>query len=489
MPQQAQTSPAQASEDSVKAFMELDEGGQSRALAGMSPDAKRWLLLGVKALRSTEPASTPQKEDRGILAGVTENIVGTAKGIKGLFAPATEDDPPTGEKIRETYRQGGRQAKEQFQSGVKAIRAGSPVEGGLQVTRAGVTAASLADPFAAGSVVNLNQMQDEGRYREALGTAAFDVLTLWAGKKVGGKPSTATKINKLTSAIGETGETVKNLERVLPEIEQTAKRMGKPGTIGAFADNVRSSLSRLQSEFDAAFNQVKSRRAYTPVIKNHIDRIVRENPNLMQTPEGRAEVASLRRIQRQYDRPWTLEDMNLERSRLRKQIRSLYDAKPTDAAAKMKLDAELRAKKVVADSFSETVNDHLAHVTGKDRFYWDVLRQKQESFMDLNDHLDSQVEKLRDKQAAKAGKTIGERLKPHAYASAGGPRVHVPFGEAVPSEGASDLANRKVRQAFGPTKAGRATRAAILALPLSHLTTAGEDVKQSRMTPPPAPEE
>lgn len=483
---QSQTNPAQANEDSVKAFMALDEGGQSRALAKMSPAAKNWLLLGVRALKSAEPPEP--KPDTSVAGGFVDRAVGTMKGIKGLFAPATEDTTSAdiGKGMIETYKEGGRQTAEQFR---QAARNPDPGTRAIQGLRGAVTGMSLLDPFATGSVVDVNRMQDEGRINEALGAGAFDVLTLAAGSAMGRKPSTGKTISKLTSAIGETGESVKNLERTLPDLMETAKARGKPQSIGDFRDLVRDALGQKEAEFRSVFDPIKHRRAYTPAIKNHIDRIVRENPNLADTPDGRAQLAALRRVQRIYDKPWTLEKMNLERARLRKEIRELYNAKPTDAAAKRKLDADLRAKEVVANSFSETVNDHLSHVGGKPQSYYDILRQKQEALMDLNDHLDTEVEKLRDKQAAREGRTLGERMKPHAYVSHGGARAHIPFGEAVPAEGASDVASRKVRQAFGPTKGAAARRVGVLALPLSHLATAGTEAKKSRMTPPPSPEE
>lgn len=497
MPPQNQASPAspaQANEDSVKAFMELDDAGQTSALAKMSPDAKSWLLLGVKALKSVEPQQTPQKDDQGIIKGFVDRVGGTLSGIRKMVTPAEAEDVEAQKAhlpshIAETYKEGGRQAKQQFQQGVASAKEGNVGSSVREFARSAVTGASLFNPFATGSVVDANRAADEGRLRESIGAGAFDLLTLWGGRKFGKTPTTAGRINKLASAVGETGETVKNLERTLPEIEQTAKQAGKPVTIGALGENFRTSLNRLQSEFSSVFDPIKHNRAYTPAIKNHIDRIIRENPNLAGTAEGRQELAAMKKVLREYDKPQTLEFMNLERARLRKQMRAYYAAPPTDKAARLAGDAEFRAKKVVADSYSETVNDHLAQQGGKPQSYYDILRQKQEAFLDLNDHMDTQVEKLRDKQAAKSGRTIGERLRPHAYMSGAGPRVHLPFGEAVPAEGATDVASRKVRQAFGPTRKGQATRAAILALPVSHLATAGEDAKKSRMNPPPSPEE
>lgn len=497
MPPQNQTNsatnPAQASEDSVNSFMSLDEGAQRKALAGMSPEAKNWLLLGVKARKSQIPPTVeppPQKEDQGILKGFVDAAVGTAKGIHDLFAPSADPGAPgdVGKAMKETYVEGGRQAKQQFGKGMEAARAGDVPGAAAKFGQSAVTGASLLDPFATGSVVSTNQATDEGRYRESIGAGAFDVLSLWGGKKLGSTPDATAKLNKLVSG---TGLDIGDLERILPEIEQGSRDMGRAESVGDLKKIIDAGSGKLQSEFNAAFDPIKHNRAYTPAIKNHIDRIMRENPNLAQTPEGREELAALRRVQREYDRPFTLENMNLERSRLRKQIRGMYNAAPSDANAKMRLDAELRAKKVVADSFSETVNDHLAHQTGKPREYYDILRQKQEAFINAQDHMDSEIDRLRNKQASDAGKPITEKLKPHAYMSGGGPRVHVPFGEAV-GEGPGAKADARVKEAFqrgGPQRGKKVAKAAVLSLPVSHLATAGEDARKSRVTPPPQPDD
>lgn len=495
MPQQAtQTNSAQAAEDSVKAFMSLDEGGQSKALAKMSPEAKNSLLLGVRAMKSFEPQQAPQKEDEGVLKGFADRVVGTFKGIKQMVMPSEAEDVEAikahaPSRIGETYREGGRQVKEQASKSLQSFKAGLPVEGTLGAARTVTTAASLANPLATGSVVDINRMQDEGRMKEAIGAGAFDVLNLLAAKSSGTSKTTG-QLNKI---VGATGVELSDAERVLPEIEEASKKMGRAKTVGQFQDIIEQGSLLKEGEFKRYFDPIKSRRAYTPIIKNHIDRIIRENPNLAQTADGREELAAMRRVLREYDKPHTLEFMNLERSRLRNQMRAYYEAPPTDKIARLKGDAEFRAKKVVADSFSETVNDHLAHVTGKPKEYFDILRQKQEAFLNMKDHLSKEIENLRNKEASQAGKNVSERFKPHAYASAGGPRVHVPFGEAVPSAGPMAQADSKVKQAFrrgGPeNRAKTVTRAALRALPITHLLTAGEEAKKSRMTPPPSPDE
>src|SRR5262249_1964316 len=155
----------------------------------------------------------------------------------------------------------GRQVKQQFKSG--------------QYLRSAVTAAALLDPFATGAVVSANQAIDEGRTREAIGSAAVDVLTLWGGKKLGGAPDSTVRMNKLISG---TGLQMRDIERVLPEVTDEAHRAGRPQTVGDLKDIIDGGSGKLQAEFNRDFDPIKNRTAYTPAIKNHIDRIIRENP-------------------------------------------------------------------------------------------------------------------------------------------------------------------------------------------------------------------
>jgi hypothetical protein len=493
MPQQDQSTTGQIpNEDTIRQFMSLDEDHQTRSLAKMKDGDKHWLLLGIRALKSADAQNKPQpqKEDEGILAGFTHAATSTVKGLHDLFVPEGEPGGArdVGRQTLETYKQGGRQAKEQVTSGIEAIRRGSPIEGGLQTLRGVGTGLSLLDPLATGSVVSANQAADEGRYGEALGQGAFDLLTLWGGKRIGSEPTETTRLNKVASA---TGADVKNLERVMPDLAEAAKAKGRPKTIGDLKEIIDQGSLEKEAEFQRDFAAVKNRRVYTPLIRNQLDRILRENPQWTKTEAGRARIAAINKVKGEYDvTGWTLEDFNKERSSLRKDIRNLKNMSPSDQRAALARDTEMEAKSIVANVMSETVNDHLTHANGKPRFYYDILRQKQEAFIDLQDHMADQVDKLRNKQAAKAGQGLRERVKPHAYMSAGGPRVHVPMGEAVP-EDVGELADSKVKQAFqrgGPNRWAKVGKGAVLSLPLSHLTTAGEEVRKSRSAPEPPPQ-
>lgn len=67
-----------------------------------------------------------------------------------------------------------------------AHQIGEEVHNG-EIARPIVTGLSMLDPFATGSVTNVNRLEDEGRNREAIGQGGFDIGTLAAGSKPGGK--------------------------------------------------------------------------------------------------------------------------------------------------------------------------------------------------------------------------------------------------------------------------------------------------------------
>ena len=180
--------------------------------------------------------------------------------------------------------------------------------------------------------------------------------------------------------------------------------------------------------------------------------------------------------------------VSLERSRLRKQMRSLSDASPSDKTAKLKLDAELHAKKVVADVFAKTVNEYAARAAGKPKTHFDTLRQQQEALVDLNDQLDSEIGKLEDKQATHEGLGPLGRVKAHAYVSPGaGIRAHISGLKEMITEGEMMSANKATRQAFAPSKHPVAS-AAVLSLPVDTLGARGDKKPKRRSSVPPPPE-
>jgi hypothetical protein len=478
--------------------MALGEDEQKVALGKLSPQAKQDLFLGIKAYQSFQPPKErPQQEDKGWLSGLAGRAVDTLKGLKHLAAPMGDVEEQErlgiGKGIVETYKQGAKQTAEQVKSGVQTFPK-DPTIGSLKVAQGVTTGASMLDPFATGSVVDVNRMEAEGRYREAIGAGAFDVLTLWAGSRTlkgpfGAKPlTTEARVNKLAAA---SGEHVSNLERAFPDLEAASQRVGQPKTVGEFQNMARDAMTSAEATFQGDFALFKNMRVTPHTITQNIDEYIRKNPNLAQTPEGRLQLRALNRYKTIYDKPWTLEEMNIERSRLRKDLRSYYDAKPSTAIAKTKLDADLAAKKIVADTMADTVNSYVGHFTGKGKGFYDALRLRQEALVDLMDTLDKKVDKLRDQQALHQARGPLGRTKPHAYASAGGPRVHVPFGEVF-SAGPEKEASGFVRDAYPSTTrkaVKQGTRATVLSLPVSHLLTAGEEERKSRggLTPPPAP--
>ncbi len=349
-----------------------------------------------------------------------------------------------------------------------------------ETLRAHVGAAAQLDPFATGTLAEVNKLIDERRYREALGTGAFDILLLGLGSRLGRKPSTRTQVTKLTAATGETGETVANTSKVLPDIMETARTIGKPSTVGQYATIVQGTLTRLDQQFNTMLYPMRSERVIPSQIARRIRAIANKIPK--ETPEGRASLRQIEKAARRYEQPRTYGDINLERMQKNAELRSFESKEPGSGAriAAVKSSTDLAIDKAIADGGRDVVYDAMEQrYPGADVR---ALKGKESALWNLSDHLVTRLGKLEDAQAAHEAVGPAGRTKMHGYISPEG-RVHAYMGVFRWFErGPGTIANKAVRQAFGPTGPALARRTAVLSLPIERLGG------RSRLAPPPAPE-
>jgi hypothetical protein len=463
-----------------------------------------------KALASYgKPAAKPKEPNTGgssltapnsIVGGAVRRGISAVKGAYETLKPPTPGD--TTEQVAATVGGPGGLALERTAKGAyenvkqRAGQVASDVAGG-HLGKAALHTVEMDPTSPVGPLSPTQSLVDEaeaGQYREALGGAAFDALTMLAGKKLGAEPSERAAASKLTVASGETGETYTNFRKVLPELKKTADQLGgRPQTVADVQKLVRDTTDRLSKEFDQDFAAIQRNRIYTPFIKNRLNKILADNPQWAKTPEGLAKRAAVKDAINTYDRTgWTFNEMNKERSDLRQQIRTLYSKAPSDAHAAMKVNAEIAAKEAVADVMSETVNDWLSHATGKPKLYYDELRQKQAKLIDLEDALDKRVGDLHDKQATHEGLGPGGRFKFHAYASPsahGVMRAHISGLHEAMSAGPEMSANAAARAAMRSSKHPIAA-GAVMSLPIETLNQThgtANPKKRSSVPAPPTP--
>lgn len=448
------------------------------------------------AATDTPPATALPPPPDSVPGGFGRRAVQTVKGAYHTFV-----DPPqsTDEKIAAAagmplpaYRmvkggakgevEAGKQVVRQSQDAARDARVGDFKGAAGDVARSTVTAASMADPFATGTVTDVNRLVDEGRTKEAIGTAAFDALTLLFGSRVGKAPSEATKVANLTGATGTSaGAGVsESWKSVLPDIEETARAEGKPETIGDLKNNVQSTLTRMQSRFDGALFPIRSNQIMPAGIASRLRDLI--TPDMTMTAAGRATRRQILNAAIDYQRPWRLDQLNSARMREGANISSFYDKDPSKAASTLKSDTDVAISKAVRDGAAEDLYN--AVDKANPGFGAEALKAKQSHLIELNDRLGQRVSDLQDKQAIAKSSLMSEKAAPHGVLSP--KRIRVYMGAKLPDASAAGTANVKVGRAFGPSSGATVRRAAVLSLPVSHLTV--QSGKKNGTSLPPAPE-
>jgi len=205
-----------------------------------------------------------------------------------------------------SVKQAGAQAKQQAQKASAApFNPGDRVTKPLAYARAGVTALSALDPFATGSVTNVNSLEDQGRGREAAGQGFFDAVALGTGPAAG----------KITRGIfGKTplGDTVNtprgstSAESATPaELQQYAADNNIPATTAQLTEHnaprhLQSTGERALAGGTAIRKQVNAAQA---AIADHVDNLADQMSPSSQTPNTAASGAKLQEgIQQALDR-------------------------------------------------------------------------------------------------------------------------------------------------------------------------------------------
>lgn len=357
----------------------------------------------------------------------------------------------------ETEKQAAKQTKEQFKS-AQAVQ-GDPLAKTLRYGQAATTGLSMLDPFATGSVVNVNQKEAEGRNKEAIGAGAFDLLTLLVGRKTG-EPNAATSVNRLGFAAGGAEE---SLEAALPEFKKTIAVVGKPNTLGEFADVVDATASRIDARVDTALSQMPKGKTIVPIdIANALEDKADAMPP---TAEGQAIADELRSAANDYNKAWSYDELNAER----KLRGDFYNKSGKSQRIAARSSAQGMIDKIAGDAARNLLYDEMERKFPGGDFH--RLRTVEKSVIDVRDQLESYTKTLKHAQAIEKGKPMfASRLPVYGTATPGGAiaRVHV----NLPHRSPMSAANAAVRGAFkGPGMARQAVRA----IPLSQLVTQPPD--------------
>jgi hypothetical protein len=334
-------------------------------------------------------------------------------------------------------------------------------------------AALQAIPGAGPATETAGQDVAAGNYTGAAGgmlAATLQAMMLRGGKGA----SSESRINKLTYASGESGGTASALRHVLPDIDETVAKNGRPKTVGEFQKAVRDTSSRLDQQFNSALFRNAHKTLVPDEIANALEAKAGEMPP---SADGQAMAAKLKDAATEYRKPWTLRQLNQERILRNGYTRGFYGKEGSAQMAAMRSSADTIIDKTVADGTRDVLYQELQRANPKADFR--ALKMKQSHMIELQDQLDKHLGKLEDAQAAQKGQPLTEKATMTASAHAGGvtPRMHG-LMKLIPGRGPLSSADSTVTKAFPRSKVISPTRAAILALPVTALTRTGQGMPQ-----------
>lgn len=429
---------------------------------------------GIKRPMTTFGMAGAVKPD-SVAHGALERGAQAMEGAEGLLDPRAQDKFEKGGNVVEkaAKRNPATRIVRQYKHSAERLspQLGEQVKKG-ENARAIVTGAAMFNPFAAGSVADINDLEDRGRNKEAIGVATFDVLNLLAGKGRGRKNpfspgkfagiTDATKdfrVNKLTYAAGEG---TNDFKLALPDIEKTIAKSGKPKTVGELEKVVTETSKNLESEFNTALQPIRGARVMPDTIAQGL--LKKANaPNLAKTAEGRMERNALRKAAIDFQRPWTIEELNLERMRRYSQRMASKSNVGQMQSARSSVDTAI--DQIVEDGTREIVYGELQKTTGKD---YGALKKRQSSMLSIQDNLHDRVTKLADAQSKLKGAPFSEKVGMSVHGGTHGatPRAHI---RGLFGGGPEKSANSAVKSAFGSSKSAQARRAVVLAMPITRL--------------------
>lgn len=438
-----------------------------------------------KALSSLpKPAAAESDQPNSFWGGMGRRAVGAVKGLYETYGKPPEG---TSENIASIAGPGGLALYRTGKGAVEGVKQkAAETSGDIANKKYGKAALHFAelDPTSPLSTLSptssLVDTAAEGRYREALGGAAFDALTTWIGMRMGRAPTGRPQLARLTAAVGDTGTA---LPEAMPEIVKTAEAKGAPRTLGDFVENVKQSKKNVDQEFNQAAAPVNNNSVMPAEISNRIRAL--ETPNMAQTAEGRDTVKYIKKMAREYEKPWTIKQLTAERVAKNKELSPFYNKGLTgQIAAKSSIDTAI--DKAVRDGAAEITYREIARGNpGMTPEQVTSLKNRHGALLNLEDHLEDHVTKLENAQLTKEGQTASQKIKPGvSIGSTGRPHGFVgSLGKLLPG-GPMEDANTNVRRAFGSSTSAKVRRAAVLSLPIANaLSPPGFE---SKLTPPPA---
>jgi hypothetical protein len=236
-------------------------------------------------------------------------------------------------------------------------------------------------------------------------------------------------VQHLTAAAaekGSAGQVVEEIGHTLEDIEQELTKIPeKDRTVKSFLNAVNSRKSAMNLEYEGALKPVAGVRISPSGVAQRIRSLTR--PYMTQTAEGKAQARAIESAAKNFDKGWTFGQLDALRTDLGSQL-SKHKAKGSVAKyVAEKGDLALSIDNAILDGLRDTVYPTMDAVAGKPVGYFEAMKARQSSLIQLQQVLEKRVKDLRGSQAvAEATPRFAPMKNISIYAHAGdAPRGYI----------------------------------------------------------------
>jgi hypothetical protein len=302
----------------------------------------------------------------------------------------------------------------------------------------------LLAPVGGTGVANAVNDVKSGNYGGASGDVLGTLINAFLLKK-GMAPSAESSANKLAYAAGK--DTAAPIKATLSDLRETASSGPKPRTVQDFSSVVEQASKNMTKEVGNALGPIANRQIVPIDVANRIRSLI--TSNMLKTTDGLRDAAKIRNAALEFEKPWTLGDLDAERMDINKRMNPFYNKSGADQYAAL-VNRNLSIDKAIADTIRDTVYPRMDQAAGRPTGYFRSMKQRQGDLIDLKSKLDSEAQMLMDTTSRIQGSPRLSRENAGLHISpTGGPRATL-YGllDAIKKPNPLAVANKRVQQGF-----------------------------------------
>jgi hypothetical protein len=212
------------------------------------------------------------------------------------------------------------------------------------------------------------------------------------------------RANKLAYASGP--ETTDPVRASMPDL-QKAVAGNPPKTVGDYIQTIDKAKSALNDEYANSLGPYANQQTMPSTISQKIRGLITDN--MKNTEAGRQQIRVIERAAMEFEKPWTLGELDAERMEANARLSPYENKNMADQYSTLKKSRSVAIDKAIADGVRETVYPQMDKLAGKPPGYFANLKQRVGNLMQLESKVDKQVKGLRDRTARTKGAPMMKR--------------------------------------------------------------------------------